>query len=81
MRDKYMSFFDHLEELRTRIIISGAAILLVTAVAFFFSDPILKLIPEQRRGTLIAAVDSSRDATLLWNIQLQGERETVFFDC
>ena len=36
MSEKYMSFFDHLEELRMRIIISGAAILLVTAVAFLF---------------------------------------------
>jgi len=71
--------------LAVRVMMRGLLKGLVTRMYFptdaVTSDPILKLIPEQRRGTLIAAVDSSRDATLLWNIQLQGERETVFFDC
>jgi len=43
------------------------------------SDPILQLVPEQRRGTLIATVDASRESTLLWNIELQGANETGVF--
>jgi protocatechuate 3,4-dioxygenase, alpha subunit len=39
-------------------------------------DPILKLVPPERRGTLIA-----RKANVLeWNLVLQGRDETVFFD-
>jgi protocatechuate 3,4-dioxygenase, alpha subunit len=45
------------------------------------ADPVLQLVPEQRRATLIATLDSDQDATLIWNIEMQGERETVFFDC
>jgi protocatechuate 3,4-dioxygenase, alpha subunit len=44
-------------------------------------DPVLQLVPEKRRATLIATLDPDRDATLVWNIEMQGERETVFFDC
>jgi protocatechuate 3,4-dioxygenase alpha subunit len=71
--------------LAVRLMMRGLLKGLVTRMYFptetVASDPILQLVPEQRRGTLIAAVDRSREATLLWNIQLQGERETVFFDC
>ncbi len=45
------------------------------------SDPILQLVPEQRRATLIATQKPGTPATLQWNIEMQGERETVFFDC
>jgi protocatechuate 3,4-dioxygenase alpha subunit len=44
-------------------------------------DPILELVPEHRRSTLIATSAPDREATLLWNIELQGDRETVFFEC
>lgn len=45
------------------------------------ADPVLQLIPQSRRATLIAnAVDDIGDQ-LCWNIHLQGEKETVFFDC
>jgi sec-independent protein translocase protein TatC len=48
MPEKEMPFFDHLEELRRRILISLLAILIITAVALFFSDTLLKflLIPS-----------------------------------
>ncbi len=40
-------------------------------------DPVLKLIPAQRRATLIA---TKSGAGLEWNVILQGDNETVFFD-
>ena len=42
------------------------------------SDPILAVVPEARRQTLIAQRRS--DGTWWLDIHLQGERETVFFD-
>jgi protocatechuate 3,4-dioxygenase alpha subunit len=43
-------------------------------------DPVLALVPGERRHTLIARRDPAQPA--LWNfeIHLQGEQETVFFD-
>jgi protocatechuate 3,4-dioxygenase alpha subunit len=43
-------------------------------------DAVLQSVPRDRRGTLIAAPTSSRNDALVWNIVLQGERETVFFE-
>ena len=40
-------------------------------------DPILKLVPPARRGTLIP---KKKGKALDWNIVLQGKNETVFFD-
>jgi protocatechuate 3,4-dioxygenase alpha subunit len=42
-------------------------------------DPILELVPAQRRPTLIARTRAP--GVLEWNIHLQGPLETVFFDC
>ena len=44
------------------------------------NDPILKLVPEERCGTLIARREGESGSTLVWNIRLQGDDETVFFD-
>ena len=52
------------------------------------TDPVLKLVPAERRSTLVArrasggtgSVTSERGA-LEWDIVVQGENETVFFDC
>ena len=41
-------------------------------------DPILSLVPDVRRGTLIATAEAS--AVWRFDIHLQGEHETVFFD-
>lgn len=45
------------------------------------SDPVLQLIPEPRRATLIANPIKADSSVLRWNIHLQGEKETVFFAC
>jgi protocatechuate 3,4-dioxygenase alpha subunit len=44
------------------------------------SDPILELVPAARRPTLIALRLPQAKDTLQWNVFLQGENETVFFD-
>ena len=45
-------------------------------------DPVLKTVKEAaRRETLLAVPDSGNPGAYLWDIVLQGPRETVFFDC
>jgi protocatechuate 3,4-dioxygenase alpha subunit len=44
-------------------------------------DPILRLIDKPRRRTLVARRIDGTPADLEWNVILQGEDETVFFDC
>lgn len=41
------------------------------------ADPVLRAVPEHRRGTLVADV---ADDGYTFDIRLQGEGETVFFD-
>jgi protocatechuate 3,4-dioxygenase, alpha subunit len=45
------------------------------------SDLVLQVVPESRRATLIARPAGPKENTLEWNVCLQGENETVFFDC
>lgn len=42
------------------------------------ADPVLSLVPAERRATLIAS--KAGDGNLQWNVHLQGPHETVFFD-
>lgn len=44
------------------------------------ADPVLMLMPGERRETLMAHPDPSRPAHWRFDIRLQGEQETVFFD-
>jgi len=44
-------------------------------------DLVLKLVPEERRATLIARRGLGQKGMLEWDIVLQGDGETVFFDC
>ena len=44
------------------------------------SDPILNLVPLERRKTLIAQSATTSFNPLEWNVFLQGPAETVFFD-
>ena len=43
-------------------------------------DPVLSLVPAQRRDTLMAKPDSGRPRHWHFDVRLQGEQETVFFD-
>ena len=43
-------------------------------------DPVLALVPVERRETLVAHPDSARPGGWRFDIRLQGEDETVFFD-
>ncbi|MBN9499854.1 MAG: protocatechuate 3,4-dioxygenase subunit alpha [Afipia sp. 62-7] len=44
------------------------------------TDPILALVPEERRATLIAIREPGDVATYRFDVHLQGDLETVFFD-
>ena len=44
------------------------------------SDPILALVPADRRDTLIAKPDPAKPGLYRFDIRLQGKDETVFFD-
>jgi protocatechuate 3,4-dioxygenase, alpha subunit len=43
-------------------------------------DPVLRSVESRRRDTLLARADSSQPGHYEWNVFLQGEKETVFFD-
>ena len=43
-------------------------------------DVVLRTIPSERRNTLFARAVSDDSAVFQWEIRLQGDRETVFFD-
>jgi len=45
------------------------------------ADAVLQSVPPSRRETLIAKTAAVRPDALEWNIILQGEGETVFFEC
>ena len=42
------------------------------------ADPVLEMVPADRRSTLIALPGG--DGLLRFDIYMQGDRETVFFD-
>jgi protocatechuate 3,4-dioxygenase alpha subunit len=44
------------------------------------ADFALSLVEPERRGTLIAKKIEDRPGELEWNVKMQGEDETVFFD-
>ncbi len=41
-------------------------------------DPVLELVPAERRSTLVAVAED--DGSLRFDIRLQGDGETVFFE-
>jgi len=44
------------------------------------TDPVLQLVPADRRRSLIAECTKDSDRDLSWDVRLQGDHETVFFD-
>ena len=44
------------------------------------SDPLFSLVPADRRATLLATPAAGTSGSWEWDIRLQGEHETVFFD-
>ena len=45
------------------------------------ADPVMALVPADRRGTLIAVREPGNgNAVYRFDIRLQGDNETVFFD-
>jgi protocatechuate 3,4-dioxygenase alpha subunit len=43
-------------------------------------DPVLRSVEERRRNSLVARADPSQPGRYEWNVFLQGDNETVFFD-
>jgi protocatechuate 3,4-dioxygenase alpha subunit len=44
------------------------------------ADPVLTLVPENRRATLLAQLDPARTSHWIFDVRLRGDGETVFFD-
>ncbi len=44
------------------------------------ADPVLEGIPAERRGTLVAQIEDREAGSYRWNVVLQGQDETVFFE-
>jgi len=44
------------------------------------ADPVLTLVPENRRTTLLAKADPARKSYWIFDVHLRGESEKVFFD-
>ena len=61
-----------LKQLYTRVYFAGDAV--------NEEDPILRLVPPARRETLLARPDPARPGYWSFDIRLQGDQETVFFD-
>jgi protocatechuate 3,4-dioxygenase alpha subunit len=68
------------------VFMRGLLTRLITRI-YFFGDPhnekdfVLNLVDPARRGTLMAKPTDEDKSVLVWNVNLQGENETVFFDC
>jgi protocatechuate 3,4-dioxygenase alpha subunit len=44
------------------------------------ADPVLALVAENRRATLLAQPDPAHTGNWIFDVRLRGEGETVFFD-
>jgi len=69
------------------VAIFGRGILLQLHTRIYFAgdpandhDPVLALVPVERRDTLLAQPDPAHTGTWNFEFHLRGERETIFFD-
>ena len=65
-----MTFSEHLEELRWRLIYSILAILITTIISFLFSDTLLKLLVLPSGGLQLKAFNLMDGFMIKWNIAL-----------
>lgn len=70
MADKTLTIWGHLEELRTRILVSVIAILAVTMVAMFFSSNILSVILEPSKGLHLNGFSIMDGFLIRWKIAI-----------
>ncbi len=70
MDEKRLSLVGHLEELRRRIIYSALAILIITAVAFFFSSQLLNVLLLPSGGLKLNAFSLMDGFLIKWRIAL-----------
>jgi protocatechuate 3,4-dioxygenase, alpha subunit len=83
VKDKDVEMAPHL---LVSIFMRGLLTRLVTRIYFCnetknATDPVLRLVPEERRGTLMAHASTTTPGRFEWNVRLQGPDETVFFAC
>ena len=76
----------HAPHLQISIFMRGLLQRLVTRLYFpdeplNAADVVLQAVPESRRRTLIARKTQPQENSLEWDVCLQGNDETVFFDC
>ncbi len=76
---------DQAAHINVSLFARGLLVRLVTRVYFagdpaLAEDPVLALVPEERRPTLLARPDPHAPGQWNFEVRLQGEGETVFFE-
>jgi sec-independent protein translocase protein TatC len=70
--EKRMGVIEHMEELRSRLIISLIAILVTTALAYFFSDTILNILTRPAGGLKLIAFSPMDGFMIRFRVALYG---------
>ena len=70
--EKRMGVIEHMEELRSRLIISLIAILVTTALAYFFSDTILSFLTKPAGGLKLVAFSPMDGFMIRFRVALYG---------
>jgi sec-independent protein translocase protein TatC len=70
--EKRMGVIEHVEELRSRLIISVVAVLVTTALAYFFSDTILTVLTKPAGGLKLMAFSPMDGFMIRFRLALYG---------